>query len=105
MPFEKILTTFGKRVKEERQKNGMTQEELAEYVCVSDDTIKRIENGKSVKLDIAYNIAEALHVPLGSLLPRQDLSSSEDEIIEKIHAAQETLQLLLEQYKEKINKK
>lgn len=103
--FDEIMTTFSKRVKEERKKKGISQERLAEDVGVSDDTIKRIESGKGVKLDIAYNIAEVLHIPIESLLPRQDLLLSEDEIIEKIRAAQDTLQLLLEQYKEKLIKK
>ena len=89
----KILWTFGERVKEERKKNSVTQEELAEYTGVSVDTVKRIENGKGVKLDVAYNIAAALRVPLESLLPQQEWLSG-DEIVGRIQVAQQTLELL-----------
>ena len=96
---QKILWIFGERVKEERKKNSITQEELAEYTGVSVDTVKRIENGKGAKLDVAYNIAAALRVPLESLLPQQELLS-EDEIVRRINAAKQTLELL-----EKLHKK
>ena len=96
-PLDKITEVFGKRVKEERQKINITQEKLAEYANISLDTVKRIESGKSVKLEIAYTIAAILRVPLQSLLPQKDMS--EDDIIEKIQTAQETLQMLLEIHK------
>ena len=96
----KILWTFKERVKEERKKNNITQAELAESTKVSIDTIKRIESGQGVKLDIAYKIAEILNVPLESLLPQQEYMS-DDELIARIHAAQQTLQLLLEKLHKK----
>lgn len=37
---------FGTRVKAIRKENGMTQEELADKLFVSVDTVSRIENGK-----------------------------------------------------------
>ncbi len=37
---------FGTRVKNIRKENGMTQEELADKLFVSVDTVSRIENGK-----------------------------------------------------------
>ena len=95
----KVYWIFKQRVKEERKKNNMTQEQLAEYTGVSIDTIKRIENGQGVKLDVAYNVAEALEVSLESLLPQQKCLSK-DDLIQQIQAAQQTLQLLLE----KLNK-
>lgn len=94
----KILWIFGGQVKEERKKNGVTQAELAAAAGVSADTIKRIESGKGVRLDVAYQIAVALRVPIQSLLPPQEVS--EDELIRCIEAAQETLQLLLDKHKE-----
>ena len=96
---EKILWIFSERVKEERKKNNITQEQLAAYIGVSTDTIKRIENGKGVKLDVAYMIAAALRVPFESLLPKQDFLPK-DELAKKIHDAQDTLQLLLEKIHE-----
>lgn len=97
IPLDKILEVFGKRVKEERQRINITQEKLAEYADISLDTVKRIERGKSVKLEIAYTISEILQVPMQSLLPQRDVS--ENELIEKIQNAQETLQQLLDIYK------
>ena len=76
-----ILVVFGSRVKMERQRQGMTIEQLAERSGLSDDTIKRIENnrrsnnrnGKEIKkisprLDVAYSISCALGVPMQTLL-------------------------------------
>lgn len=37
---------FGARVKAIRKENGLTQEELADKLFVSVDTVSRIENGK-----------------------------------------------------------
>lgn len=71
---DKIYEVFGRQVREERLKKRMTQEQLAEYVDVSVDTIKRTESGQSVKLDIAYKISEILETPIQSLLPPQDHS-------------------------------
>ena len=97
----KILFAFRERVKEERKKNSITQNQLAEYAGISVDTVKRIENGKGVKLDVAYNIAAALGVPFESLLPPQKYLS-DDEIVRRAYDAQQTLQILLE---EKLHKK
>ena len=93
----KILWIFGQRVQEERKKDGITQEELADHTGVSVDTIKRIESGKSVKLDVAYRIAVALRLPLQSLLPPQKMEK--EELAERIKAAQDTLQFLFELHK------
>ena len=57
----------------------MTQEQLAEWVNVSDDTIKRIESGKGAKSDIAFAIAETLKVPIELLFPPQQNISTEYE--------------------------
>lgn len=96
----KILWTFRERVKEERKKGNITQSQLAESADVSLDIIKRLETGKSVKVEVAYKIAEALRVPFESLFPQQDLLSDE-ELIERIRAAQNTLQLLIEKLQKK----
>ena len=96
---EKISWIFQQRVKEERRKNCITQEQLAESIGVSIDTIKRIENGKGAKLDVAYNIAAALRVPLESLLPQQKYLSN-DSLTQGIHNIKQISESLLE----KLNK-
>lgn len=76
MQPEEIFRTFGKRVKEERKRQHITQEQLAWDVGVSDDTIKRVEKGLSVKLDVAFNIALVLQIGIQSLLPGQPQTRS-----------------------------
>lgn len=90
IPPKEILGVFGKRVKEERKRQNITQEQLAECAGVSDDTIKRIEKGESVKLDVAFNIALALYIPIQLLLPVQN------EIVDDVILH---LELLLEKLK------
>ena len=87
------MNEFKVRVKEERKKKGVTQEQLAEQIEVSVDTIKRVENGKGVKLDVAFNIAAALRVPFESLLPPQKYLSN-DEVVGKIQTAKQILSFL-----------
>lgn len=40
-------STFGKRLRAIRKKNGMTQEQLAEFLFLSVDSISNYENGKT----------------------------------------------------------
>ena len=69
---EDISGVFAIRVMNERRRQGLSQERLAEYAEVSIDIIKRIENGMGAKLEDAYHISEALHVSLSALLPMQE---------------------------------
>ena len=62
-----------RRMREERIKNHLTQQELADLVQVSLDTIKRYETGetKYLRLDFVCDVASVLHVPLQAFLPPQ----------------------------------
>lgn len=65
-----VQEVFSRRIKEERNKQGFTQQELADCAQVSLDTIKRYESGcKGMRLDVAFDIANALDIPLQYLLP------------------------------------
>ena len=66
-----VREVFARRMKEERIKKGLTQQELADLTITSLDTIKRYESGKSkgLRLEVAYEIARVLSVSLDSLLP------------------------------------
>ena len=85
---------FARRMKEERKKQGLNQEDLADLANVSMDTVKRYESGsKGMRLDVAYDIACVLNVPLQSMLPQgkndvertlQDLESVLPYIIEMV---------------------
>ena len=66
-----IPGVLGERVREERNRQGITRERLAEMAGVSVDVIKRVEDGMGAKIEAAYYIAVALHTPLEALLPMQ----------------------------------
>ena len=67
-----IPAVLGERVREERNRQGITRERLAEMAGVSVDVIKRVEDGMGAKIEAAYYIAVALHTPLEALLPMQE---------------------------------
>lgn len=59
----------GLRIREAREANGLTQEELAEYAEISSNHMSVIERGiKSPKLDTFIDITNALGVSADSLL-------------------------------------
>lgn len=68
-----IQGVFGWNVKQRRLAQGLTQEQLAEKLGASVDTIKRYESGEheAIRLDMACYIADALGVPLQTLLPQK----------------------------------
>jgi len=60
---------IGKRIKEIRCQNHMTQAELAEKADISDNYISRIERGvKKASLGALIKIARAFDTPLDSLV-------------------------------------
>lgn len=53
------------RIKELRQKFGMTQQELADKVCVSSRTIISLEKQKyNPSVLLAYKISSIFHLPI-----------------------------------------
>ena len=66
---EETIRIFGKRIEAARKKKGLTQEELAERVSVSQSMINHIENGnKKPSLETAVALANELGVTLDSLI-------------------------------------
>lgn len=65
-----IYSTFAFNLREERKKQGLSQEELADICGVSVHTIKRYESGttKQGSLDVAYKIAAGLEKSLDEML-------------------------------------
>ncbi|MFB7085986.1 helix-turn-helix transcriptional regulator [Streptomyces sp. NPDC056296] len=55
---------FGQRVQILRERHGMTQAQLADFIGISPHTLRKIENGqqKAPALDMVMRIAEALRV-------------------------------------------
>lgn len=60
---------LGKRIREERLRSGLTQEQTAEYIGVSPTYIGLIEHGKrSVTLEKLILLAKCFHVTVDFLL-------------------------------------
>ena len=61
--------TIGKRIKECRRKLGITQEKLAELMCVTPVQISHYENGKNdIKVSVLKELAGYLQVPVVYLI-------------------------------------
>ena len=82
------LIAVGKRIKQARERRGMTQEELAERIDISASHMSVAERGKKgLKLETLVNIANALDVSPSELL--QDVAVhaqvvTANELTEKI---------------------
>lgn len=80
----KITTdTMGGRIREQRNKMGMTQEQLAEILCTTKPLISQYENNKvDIKGSIIVVLAEILGTTAGYLL-NGEFSGDKVEEIEK----------------------
>ena len=64
-----VLLKFGERVREERTKRGLSQEQLAELAGVHRTYIGMIERAeKNITLESIVKVAKALDLPPHSLL-------------------------------------
>jgi transcriptional regulator with XRE-family HTH domain len=74
---EKIFSEIGLRVRGQREKTDLTQEELAERVGLTRTSITHIESGRQrIQIDTLYAIAEALKVEPITLLPPSNAEGS-----------------------------
>lgn len=63
---ENILLKLGQKIRYERMKRKLSQEDLAELVNLSKQSISAIETGvTNVKFTNLYNIVKALDINLG----------------------------------------
>lgn len=75
---------LGKRIREERLKLNLTQEQLAEYVEISASYIGQIERGeRNLTLDTLVRIANRLKVSIDYLL-KDSVVLDDDNIINQI---------------------
>lgn len=66
---QEVKRRFGERMRELRKKKGLSQEKLALDIEMDLTSVNEIEKGhRSPKLITMYKIAEALGVPLKSLV-------------------------------------
>ncbi len=64
---------IGSSIRRNRQKKGLTQEELAEAAGLSLKMVQKLEGGqKGVRMETVIRIAETLEVSLGSLADTQE---------------------------------
>ena len=75
---------IGLRIKLERTKQNLTQEQLAEMADISSSYLSAIERGKqSISLDYTNRIAEALKIPVIDFLTHEPESRYGMEELEK----------------------
>ena len=71
MNEKSINKAFGTRLREERDRSSLTQEELAKRLGIARTTIANIERGRqSVSIPVLYRLASALGVSPEILLPK-----------------------------------
>lgn len=77
---EYILREIGKRIKDVRIAQSMTQREMAVSAGVASKTIERIENGENVKLENILNVLRVLKIlqNIDNLIPEQEFLLAED---------------------------
>ncbi len=77
------LNVLGVRIREERMKLNLTQEQLAEKVGVSKNFMSLIENGSNMSLETVINLANVFGVTVDHLL--SDLVKGDpDQMIDQI---------------------
>lgn len=85
---------LGKRIRQERLKNKLTQEQLAEMIDVSTTYIGFIERGeRSVTLEKIIDISAILHVSVDTLLspsPNNSLEESQTSELNNLWKAAST---------------
>ena len=77
--------TLGARIKAQRIRCGMTQEELAEVMCIPKSTISAYENDKvDVKSSVLVELSKALETTPNYLLGVADDSGLEDPFVNEV---------------------
>ena len=78
--------TIGERIKALRRKNGMTQEKLAEYLCVSYQAVSKLECGLSnPDLSLIAPLTKLFNISADDLLGISDINN--DQSREKYNKA------------------
>jgi XRE family transcriptional regulator, regulator of sulfur utilization len=69
-----FIVTIGKGIRKERERNGMTQADLAEYANIHPNYIGQIERGeKNVTIIVLNNICHGLGIGLSDFLLQLNL--------------------------------
>ncbi len=108
----KLVTKFGKRLKELRKLKGLSQLQLAEAVDMETQNISRLESGDYLpkkenleKLCVALNVEAKDLFDFGYMKPRKTLVSELCKIIKESNTQElEFYYRLISFYKESLNK-
>ena len=77
--------TLGGRIKEQRIKMGMTQEQLADSMCTTKSAISQYENNKTdIKSSVILEIAGILDTTAGYLLNKEEGAGEVDEQLKEM---------------------
>jgi len=91
------LQKFGKRIKDLRKINKMSQEKLAEKADLSRNFVGALERGeKEPKLTTLVKIAEAFNISLAELLNFPDDKRAKSASPELLNKAAEVLEMTLD---------
>ena len=89
--MSEIYIKLGRRIKELRQRLGISQQKLAQLLGVSRPTISQIENGeRKVSADELIRLSEIFNLPVEALL---DLKKEPEVILDNIKKARPTPQI------------
>lgn len=76
------LTPFGVRVRRWREAHDMNQQELADYLHITVNTLKHYLSGATTpSLDVIVRLADLMEVPIDDLLGREGYSHTDRDLI------------------------
>ncbi len=100
--MDDIKYLFGRKLKELRLKNKLSQEELAEKIDIAERNLSKIECGKSfIRAEKIGRLAEVLGVSPKDLFDfehQKDLDEIRDELISAIQLDNKNLRVLYQFY-------
>lgn len=101
--MDDIKKLLGRRIKELRVKNKLSQEELAEKIDIAERNLSKIECGVNfIRAEKLGKLADALNVKPKDLFDfdhQQNLSEIKQELISAINESDEKLRLVYQIYK------
>ena len=90
MDKDAFAENFGKKIKKLRKSKGLSQEQLAEHINKTVDTISSIERGlSSPRLDTALDLAQVFGVPVHELFHVNELANTDRvkaDLLDEINA-------------------
>lgn len=114
MDKDAFAKNFGKKIKKLRKSKGLSQEQLAEHINKTVDTISSIERGlSSPRIETALDLSQVLDVPVHELFHVNELANTDRvkaDLLDEINALlkqqpSDLINTVLEQAKQLIDLK